>query len=285
MAETPTIAGSYTFDPFARHQFYQDINAALVRKALGRLDADRPRGAAVRVAELASGTGAVTELVLDELERLGRPASVIGVEPSFEAIDVARDRLRGRAVTFEQGDIDHLAAALAGVDAIFFCNAIHLIPNKNEVVGKVAHTLGPRGYFACNSSFFDGAYAPGSERFYHLWTRRALGWLRKQHPDIRLSRNGKTTAMQWLSPDEYAAVLAENGLRVVERDMEEAQMPLRSWQDIGRYWLFIEGALPGVPIPVGADALEHAAGEAFAELGIHEVPRIWLQLVARKDAD
>jgi len=285
MAETPTIAGSYTFDPFARHQFYQDINAALVRKALERLDADRPRGASVRVAELASGTGAVTELVLDELERLGRPASVIGVEPSFEAIDVARDRLRGRAVTFEQGDIDHLAAAFAGVDAIFFCNAIHLIPNKDEVVGKIAHTLGPRGYFACNSSFFEGAYAPGSERFYHLWTRRALGWLRKQHPDIRLSRNGKTTAMQWLSPDEYAAVLAENGLRVVERDMEEAQMPLRSWQDIGRYWLFIEGALPGVPIPVGADALEHAAGEAFAELGIHEVPRIWLQLIARKDAD
>jgi SAM-dependent methyltransferase len=198
---------------------------------------------------------------------------------------VARHRLQGRAVTFEQGDIDHLAGAFAGVDAIFFCNAIHLIPNKDEVVGKIARTLGPRGYFACNSSFFDGAYAPGSERFYHLWTRRALGWLRKQHPDIRLSRNGKTTAMQWLSPDEYAAVLAENGLRVVERDLEQAHLPLRSWQDIGHYWLFIEGALPGVPIPVGADALEHAAGEAFAELGIHDVPRIWLQLIARKDAD
>src|SRR5260221_232296 len=170
MAETPTIAGSYTFDPFARHQFYQDINAALVRKALERLDADRPRGASVRVAELASGTGAVTELVLDELERLGRPASRIWVEPSFEANDVGPLRVRGRP-------------------------------------------------------------------------------------------------------------------RTLEHDMEEAQMPLRSWQDIGRYWLFIEGALPGVPIPVGADALEHAAGEAFAELGIHEVPRIWLQLIARKDAD
>src|SRR5260221_12657687 len=103
MAETPTIAGSYTFDPFARHQFYQNINAALVRKALERLDADRPRGASVRVAELASGTGAVTELVLDELERLGRPPSVVGVEPSFEAIDVAPDRLRGPPRTFAQG--------------------------------------------------------------------------------------------------------------------------------------------------------------------------------------
>src|SRR5258705_13500132 len=67
--------------------------------------------------------------------------------------------------------------------------------------------------------------------------------------------------------------------------MEQAHLPLRSWQDIGHYWLFIEGALPGVPIPIGANALEHAADEAFAELRIHEVPRIWLQLIARKDAD
>jgi len=74
----------------------------------------------------------------------------------------------------------------------------------------------------------------------------------------------------------------QHGLRVVEREMEVAQMPLRAWQDIGRYWLFIEGALPGVPIPVGADALEHAAAEAFDELGIDNVPRIWLQLVTQR---
>src|SRR5258706_12850297 len=109
MAETPTIAGSYTFDPFARHQFYQNINAALVRKALERLDANRPRGAAVRVVELASGTGAVTELVLDELERFGRPAIEIGVEPSFDAIDVSHYRLHGRVVTYDPGDIDTLS--------------------------------------------------------------------------------------------------------------------------------------------------------------------------------
>ena len=285
MAETPTIAGSYTFDPFARHQFYHDINQSLVRAAIGHLDADRPAGTVVRVVELASGTGAVTELILDELERLGRPARVTGVEPSFEAIAVARERLHGRDVSFEQGDIDRLAKLVRNVDAVFFCNAIHLIPDKQSVIAKIAQVLGPRGYFACNSSFFDGAYAPGSERFYHLWTRRALGWLRKNHPDVRLSRNGKTTAMQWLTPDEFAQLVEQNGLRVVDLNLDEALMPLRSWQDIGRYWLFIEGALPGVPIPAGADALENSAAEAFAELNITEVPRIWMQLVARKGGE
>ncbi|HLJ82515.1 MAG TPA: methyltransferase domain-containing protein, partial [Ktedonobacterales bacterium] len=232
MAETPLIASSYTFDPFARHQFYHDVNESLVRTAIGRLDADRPQGRRVRIVELASGTGAVTELILDELERRGRPADVTGVEPSFEAIAVARERLAGREVAFQQGDADRLTEIVPEADAVFFCNAIHLIPDKQDVIGKIARVLGPRGFFACNSSFFDGAYAPGSERFYHLWTRRALGWLRKNHPDVRLSRNGKVTAMQWLTADDYAALLEKSGLRMVDCAMEEVLMPLRSWQDI-----------------------------------------------------
>jgi ubiquinone/menaquinone biosynthesis C-methylase UbiE len=282
MTDTPTIASSYTFDPFARHQFYHDVNQSLVRTAIGRLDASRPAGQSVRVAELASGTGAVTELILDELERLGRPGQVIGVEPSTEAIDIARERLQGREARFEQGDAEHLAEIVTGADAIFFCNAIHLVPDKRDAIEKITRALGPGGFFACNSSFFDGAYAPGSERFYHLWIRRALGWMRQHHPEVRPSRHAKATAMTWLNAAEYTSLLQECGLHIVDERMEEALMPLRSWQDIGRYWLFIEGALPGVPIPIGADALEYAAAEAFTELNITEVPRIWLQLVAQR---
>ena len=61
--------------------------------------------------ELASGTGAVTELILDELERLGRPATVVGVEPSAEAIALARENLDRRGVRFVQGDADELGQA------------------------------------------------------------------------------------------------------------------------------------------------------------------------------
>lgn len=284
MTETPVLASSYTFDPFARHQFYHDVNQSLVHRAISHLDAAHPAGKPVRVVELASGTGAVTELILDELERLGRPGTVIGVEPSPEAIEIATERLSSRGATFVQGEADSLVTAAPNADAIFFCNAIHLVPDKRDVAAKVANALAPNGFFACNSSFYQGAYAPGSERFYHLWTRRALGWLRKNHPGVRTSRTEKATAMQWLTPDEYAQALEVNGLHVVDRAEETALMPLRAWQDIGRYWLFIEGALPGVPIPIGADALEHSAAEAMAELNITAVPRIWLQMVAQHTA-
>ncbi len=284
MAETPAVASSYTFDPFARHQFYHDINQSLVRLALGELDKSMPDGKPVQIAELASGTGAVTELILNELERLGRPGHVLGVEPSSEAIEIAAQHLQGRPVEFAQGEGRDLARLASDADAVFFCNAIHLIPDKADVIRMLAASLRPGGYLAINSSFYTGAYAPGSERFYHLWTRRALGWLREHHPEARPSRTEKTTAMVWLSADEYENLMLENGLRIAARSEETAHMPLSSWQDIGSYWLFIEGALPGVPIPIGAEALSWAAGQAFEELGLSDVPRIWLQLVAQKGA-
>ena len=282
MTNTPTVASSYTFDPFARHQFYHDVNESLARRAIQTLDASLPRGQVARVVELASGTGAVTELILDELDRVGRPGSVIGVEPSSEAIDIARGRLANRNVEFIQGEAEQAAELGPIADAAFLCNAIHLIPDKVDVIHKLSAALRPGGYLAINSSFYTGAYAPGSERFYHLWTRRALGWLRSNHPGVRTSRQEKAMAMQWLSADGYAELLEQCGLRLVVRAEETAQMPLSSWQDIGRYWLFIEGALPGVPIPIGADALYNAAGQAFDELGLTAVPRVWLQLVAQK---
>lgn len=282
MTETPIVASSYTFDPFAQHKFYHDVNQSLVHRAIARLDAAHPAGETVRVVELASGTGAVTELILDELDRLGRSGTVIGVEPSPEAIEIASARLESRGARFVQGEADSLVRVAPNADAVFFCNAIHLVPDKSAVARQIASALAPNGLFATNSSFYQGAYAPGSERFYHLWTRRALGWLRKNHPGVRTSRTEKATAMQWLTPEEYAQAFEANGLHVVDRVEETAQMPLKAWQDIGRYWLFIEGALPGVPIPIGADALEHSAAEAMSELNITEVPRNWLHLVAQR---
>ena len=282
MAELPSTVPNYTFDPFARQQFYIDINAALVRRTVGRVDATRPRAQRLYVVELASGTGAVTEQILDALEQYGRRATLVAVEPSSEALAIARERLAGREVEFMQGDADQLAGIGAQADAAFFCNAMHLVRDKRDVLVRLAHALAPGGYLACNSTFFDGAYAPGSERAYQLYIRKALRWLRHHHPEAHLVRREKADTLQWLTSEQYVALAEEQGLCVVERELEVAQMPLRAWQDIGSYSLFIEGALPGIPIPIGAEALDHAAVETFAELDVDVIPRIWLQLILQR---
>ena len=271
----------YSYEPFTRHGFYVDVNRRLVRRTVELLLAtrgDRPTS----VVDLGCGTGALTGILLEELRDRRVASQITGVDPSSAALAIARRRVAEweADVRLVLGDATELTA-LAPVDAVFFCNAIHLVPDKDEVVASIARALLPGGLLAMNSAFFAGTYAPGSEVFYRLWTVHALRRLHREHPEVRLDHDHRAPAMDWLSPEEYGVLLRRHGLEVTDSELDEVQMTLRSFQDIGRYRLFIEGALPGAPLAAGAEALEHGAAEAFEELDLRSVPRRWLQLVAR----
>src|SRR5260370_14065213 len=270
---------SFTFDPFARHQFYTDVNRALVERTIAYLDRTHAPGKTLRIVELASGTGAVTELRLDALAAGGRRAQLVGVEPSAVAIGLAEERLEGRPVSFALGDAADLCAAMAQADAAFFCNAIHLIADKDECVAALAGVLDVGGVLACNTTFYEGAYVAGSQPFYYALTRHSIGWLREHHPEVRLAHRGKSTARQWLSAAEFDELVARHGLAVLTLEEEPVRFPMQAIQDIGHYGLFIEGALPGVPYAIGAAALEAATARAFADLQLDFVPRNWLQVI------
>jgi ubiquinone/menaquinone biosynthesis C-methylase UbiE len=272
----------YSFEPFTRHGFYDDVNRALVEEGIRRLPS--PAAGSRTIVDLSCGTGAMTLMVIEVLRSRGLDATIIGVEPSSDALARAESRVAGAGmrVRFVQGGVTDLTDTLpsSAVDALFFGNAINLVNDKDEALRQIAGVLVPGGVLAFNSAFFDGAYAPGSETYYRLWTVRAMRWLRREHPRIRLSREEKTAARQWLSKDEYEASLRRHGFNVLHSALDQVRMDLASFQDIGRYWLFIEGALPGAPLAAGAEALAHGAAEAFEELGLEYVPRNWLQVVA-----
>lgn len=273
----------FTYEAFAAHPFYTEINRALVRQALAHLST-RPANAELTIVDMACGTGAITRLIAEEIAHQGRQAHLIGVDPSAEALRYARMDMRetGVKATFIQGEASDLPSIVRGADAVFFCNAIHLVPDKLAAFQQVAAILASGGIFACNSAFYEGTYIEGTERFYRLWTRRAVGWLRKEHPEVRLSREAKAMAMQWLTPDGYVDLLKQGGFGHVETARTNVTVSLDAWKDLGQYWLFIEGALPGAPLAYGATALETAVYQAGQELGLTEVPRTWLQIVATK---
>jgi ubiquinone/menaquinone biosynthesis C-methylase UbiE len=275
----------FTFEPFAAHTFYRDINRSLVRQALA-LFATRPANATLTIVDMACGTGAVTKLIAEELAHQGRQAHIIGVDPSAEALRRAQRGMEATGIgvkaEFVQGEAADLPNLIHNADAVFFCNAIHLVPDKLAAFRQVASILALRGIFACNSGFYQGTYVPGTERFYRQWTRRAVGWLRKEHPEIRISRDEKAMAMQWLTPEGYINLLKQSGFGDVETSQENAPISVEAWKDLGQYWLFIEGALPGVPLALGAAALGVAVYQAGEELGLTEVPRTWLQIIATK---
>jgi Methylase involved in ubiquinone/menaquinone biosynthesis len=277
----------YTFDAFASHTFYTNVNRELVQQALAHFK-DRPVNSPLTIVDMACGTGAVTCLIAEELARQGRiaHAHLIGVDPSAEALRLAQKNIDDLSfpvhVDFIQGESEDLPHLVHNADAAFFCNAIHLVPDKSGAFKQVVSILAPGGIFACNSSFYEGAYVPGTERFYRLWTRRAVGWLRKEHPEAHLSRDAKAMAMQWLTKDEYVQKMKENGFNDVETQESHTSISLDAWRDIGHYWLFIEGALPGIPLAYGAEALQTSVYKAGEELGLQSVPRTWLHMVAVK---
>ena len=273
----------FTFEAFAAHPFYTEINRSLVRQALTSLAA-RPANATLTVVDMACGTGAVTRLIAQEMQRQHRQVRIIGVDPSAEALRRAQKGMEiiGAEAEFIQGEANDLPRIVQNADAAFFCNAIHLLPDKLAAFQLMTSILAPDGIFACNSGFYDGTYVEGTERFYRQWTSRAVRWLRKEHPEVRLSREAKAMAMQWLNADEYISKLKQGGFARVQAYHEIGLISLDAWRDLGQYWLFIEGALPGVPLSLGAAALEVAVYQAGEELGITGTPRNWLQLIAYK---
>ena len=59
---------------------------------------------------------------------------------------------------FVQGGAEKLSQLVKKpVDAIFFCNAIHLFPEKEHVLLEIKRTLREDGTFSFNTSFYDGA--------------------------------------------------------------------------------------------------------------------------------
>ncbi len=273
----------FTFEAFASHDFYTDVNRLLVRQALAHL-ADHPISTQLTIVDMACGTGAITRLIAEEMSKQGRQTRLIGVDPSAEALRRASKGMEeiGAKAEFIQGEATDLPGIVQNADAAFFCNAIHLVPDKLTAFKQVASILAPKGIFACNSAFYQGTYVGGTERFYRLWTRRAIGWLRKERPRVQIAREAKATAMQWLTPQEYVDLFKQSGFGNVDIEQTDVHITIDAWRDLGRYWLFIEGALPGAPLADGADALEAAVYQTGQELALTAVPRTWLQLVATK---
>jgi ubiquinone/menaquinone biosynthesis C-methylase UbiE len=257
----------------ASHPFFTEVNRWLV---------ERVASLGPRIVDLACGPGAVTELILAAMVERGR-GLVYAVDPSLAELDRARRRITSSVVRFIQGGAESLSRLVPQVDVVIFCNAIHLIADKSRVLGEIRRVLGPGGALAFNTSYFKGCYPPGTERFYRYWLLRAVQGLRAR--GILVDRTHKTSLVQWHTPQEYEALVAGCGFVDSSWRLQEAQVSPEGLEDFGQFSMFIEGALPGVPLEAGAEALRNAVRPALQDANIKgPVPRLWLQFIARAPA-
>ena len=266
----------FGFAAFARSPFYVKVNESLVD--LSHVHPGQ------RVVDLACGTGGVTQLILEKLKG-ARESMVIGIDLSASALRQARADVKSASsamVQFVQGQAEQLSHLVQeSVDAVVFCNAIHLVKDKERLIDEISHTLRGGGVFAFNTSFFEGSHPPESEQFYRRWLFRSLRILRSKY-GLSPSKAEKVEARQHLTPEEYVKLLKEEGFQVIEQRITTVQVPLEGWVTISQYEDWIRGIMPGVPLKEASDSLKEAAAQVFEEMKVSFIPRNWLEMVAAR---
>jgi ubiquinone/menaquinone biosynthesis C-methylase UbiE len=263
----------FSFTPFTRHPFFTQVNRWILERVIGP-------GRQV-IVDLGCGPGAVTELILERVRGQQPPPRVIGVDPSSSAIAKARAAISSKFAEFVQGSAEWLSKLVKSADTVVFLNAIHLMPDKAQVLKEIRRVLKPGGLLAFNSTFFNGAYVEGTSGFWRRWIVRSVQALREK--GIEVQHTGHAAAMDWFSAEQYSAACTAAGLRPTTVELLRVEMTAESLADIGRFSLFIEGALPGAPLEEGSEALQTGLARTLDELKVDAVPRHWLEVVAEAE--
>ena len=221
-------------------------------------------------------------MIADRL-RGARDSAIIGIDHSAAALKQAMEDLkdvRDSAIDFVQSQMEQLSEAVKGrVDTVIFCNAIHYVPNKADLLGEIARTLKPGGKLAFNTTFYEGAQLPETLLFYRKWMFKATRFLRREY-GLSPSRAQKVEARRQLTPEEYRSLVESQGFRVTRQEIDTVQFTQEGFLDISTYVDFIEGTLPGVPLDKGSAALQAGIRQAFEEMKVEYILRNWLDIVA-----
>jgi ubiquinone/menaquinone biosynthesis C-methylase UbiE len=265
---------SFSFAAFANAPFYRKINTDLVE--LSQVHPGQ------HVVDLACGTGGVTKIIIEKLKG-ARESLVIGVDLSTFALKQAREELsnaKDAMVEFVLGHAEQLSHLIRDrVDAVVFCNAIHMVEDKEKLSGEVFSTLKSGGIFAFNTSFYAGGHPPETEQWYRRWMFRTVRILRSEYGLSPVKAN-RVESRQHLSADQYTDLLKERGFEIKEKRVNTIQVPLEGWVLISQFEDWITGVLPGVPLKEASEALQKGAAQVFEEMKVNFIPRNWLEIVA-----
>ncbi|HEY8491530.1 MAG TPA: methyltransferase domain-containing protein [Dehalococcoidia bacterium] len=275
MATTPSIEETYNYDPFAKLPLYERINRQLIKVLQIK--------PGQRILDLASGTGAMTKLILEQLRtKEGTSGRVLCLDLSAVALKIARREVADPAVDFVQGTADELPVEPRTFHAVVLGNAIHNLDAKEELVQAVRDALEPGGIFAFNTAFYQGTYCEGTDVFYRKWIDEAVRFIRRTAPDVRRSKEGKPPARDWLTAEGYRELLERNGFKVIHLFEHTVKLTRESLEAIGSYSEFARGGLHGYPVDKACEAMASAVSEALKALQMKVVPRNWLNVVAQK---
>lgn len=282
-----------TYEPYSQDPGYIAANTALI----GGIDLSGVR----RVLDLACGTGLLSGLLIGRkpdlaiagidldpvqisIAQRSFPGPVVG---SLAALEAEAAAGRGAAF-FAAGSAMDLPFAPGSIDLVVIGNAIHLMPDRELFLRNVARVLRPGGQLVFNSVFYVGTFVPGTEPLFTEWMRQAvlaLGEInaeraaRGEPPVPRVRGKGdRAFRKDWLSAAGWGEAMRAAGIEVAHAADRPVPISAEGLALVGAYGGLAEVLMSGYPVEVASDCLMRAAPVAFARLGLHEVPRNWLEM-------
>ncbi|MGZ9809207.1 class I SAM-dependent methyltransferase [Pseudoroseicyclus sp. H15] len=286
-----------TYENYAADPDYITANRAFV----ARLDL----GPVSRTADLACGTGLITRLLFEA--KPGLVTAGIDYDPvqiELASRDIAADGIplidsfedwasAERGVWLNAASAMELPFEDASIDLVTIGNAIHMMPNYRAFVAEVARVLKPGGQFAFNSVFYAGTFVEGTEPVFTECMKEAVIVLnemqaeRRERGEEKIPRKRGTHARafstEWLSEGEWGALVRDAGFTVGQSGHRQMPISRAAMEAIGAYGGLAEVLMSGYPVEIASQCMARGINRAFRNLGITEVPRNWLEIIATRD--
>lgn len=244
----------HSYDRFASHSAIRAVDAALVNLV--------PQGSGL-VIDNACGTGAVTQHLLEQ-GKLLLPYMVIGVDPDPDARTEARRKFATHHnIHFVGGVSERLPISNSTARVVVQANGIHLT-DAQQSFAESFRVLKPGGGNFVSTGYENTLAHPGPESIF--W-----GYL-LHYAKINLKELGyegsvgKSIDLLKTSKEQYVKMAYQEGFERVKVRQYVVPMDADAMEAICDYGLFVQGALPGVPVDIGAQALIRAIPQAFERL-------------------
>jgi ubiquinone/menaquinone biosynthesis C-methylase UbiE len=286
--DAPQMVTSY--EPFSDEPEYLEANRAFLDSL--------PMASCADILDLACGTGILSEMML----QVNPTRRIVNSDLSHESLLLTRKRLTraglmanghrrgGQSIGLIEATADILPMHDHQFDAVIMGNAIHIPPDTDRLLQEIRRVLRPNGLLAFNSSFYAGTYPPGTEKFYQQWMIEALRFIKQRDEElkhngqegVRRVRGRATSAFSkpWPTIEEWRTRLENNTFHLHGHYERTVMMDQRSFETVGAYAGLACVLLSGYPVPLACEALQAAAGPAFAAVDLKAVPRLWLEVVA-----
>jgi len=209
MTQMTTMGSGAMFDNIAAR--YDLLNRILSfgldhswrRRALRRLSGAMPDRA--RILDLATGTGDAALY----LRKRCPDAEVIGVDPSANMLEIARQKALGKNIEFALGDAEHLDFPPGGFDGACICFGIRNVPDRAKGLAEVRRVMRPGGRLSILELSEPGAeWYKAPARFYIHHVMPRVGALLSGSREYRYLQE---SIQAFPPPAEFQRLLEESG--------------------------------------------------------------------------